>query len=54
MILRHLISAQHFLGDKKYNDAKTELMGILKLDPGHTEATELLKRVQTVIEVQHE
>jgi len=37
--------------EKKYNDAKSELFEILKLEPDNSSALDLLKKVDTLIEI---
>ncbi|MFH1369033.1 MAG: PorV/PorQ family protein [Elusimicrobiota bacterium] len=51
-ILGYLINAHLYLNDKKFNDAKGELIEVLKIDMNNREATLLLKRIQTIMEVQ--
>ncbi|MEW6040092.1 MAG: hypothetical protein AB1633_01045 [Elusimicrobiota bacterium] len=46
-----LSKAQIFAKEGKYNEAKTELFELLKINPENKEGIELLKRVQTLIEV---
>jgi hypothetical protein len=53
-ILGFLVRAQQFINDKKYRDAKGELIEVMKLDPNNKEASELLKRLQTIIDINDE
>jgi len=53
-VLAYLAQAQIFASDKKFMDAKGELIEILKLDPANPEASQLLKRIQTVIDISGE
>ena len=53
-ILGFQTNAQLYLIDRKYNDAKGELIEILKINPNNLEATQLLKRVQTIMDIQGE
>lgn len=50
-VLGYLAQAQTYLNEKKYKDAKGELIELLKMSPSNTEAMQLLKRVQTVIDI---
>lgn len=50
-VLGYLAQAQMYLNEKKYKDAKGELIELLKMSPSNIEATQLLKRVQTIIEI---
>ncbi|MHB9154949.1 MAG: PorV/PorQ family protein [Endomicrobiales bacterium] len=50
-VLKHLADAQLAVRGKKFGEAKSQLMEILKLDPNDEEANRLLKRLQTVLEM---
>jgi tetratricopeptide (TPR) repeat protein len=50
-ILVYLNKAQQFIQNQKFSDAKNELMEIMKLNPQHNETTELLKRLETILEI---
>jgi tetratricopeptide (TPR) repeat protein len=46
-----LSRAHLFIADKKFNDAKGELIEIIKIDPANDEANQLLKRLQNVLDI---
>lgn len=50
-IVSFLSQSQLFLKDKKYNEAKSELMEMMKIDPKNEEGVALLKRIHTIIEI---
>ncbi|MBN1823698.1 MAG: PorV/PorQ family protein [Endomicrobiales bacterium] len=50
-IIVYLSTAQLFLKEKRYGEAKSELIEVLKINPDNKEATQLLKRIQTIIEI---
>ena len=47
----YLSRAQLFVRDKKFTEAKGELIEVLKIAPENAEATQLIKRVQTILEI---
>jgi len=51
LILEYLAHAQIFIQDKKFKEAKGELIEVIKLDPTNEEATILLKRIQTILDI---
>ncbi len=51
IVLLKFCYVQKFILEKKYNDAKIELFEILKLEPDNPSALELLKKVNTLIEI---
>jgi tetratricopeptide (TPR) repeat protein len=53
-LLGFLIRAHLFIDDKRFNDAKGELIEVIKLDPDNQEAGQLLKRLQTVLDMNQE
>lgn len=50
-VLSYLAQAQLYLAEKKYKDAKGELIEVIKISPDNIEATQLLKRVQNILEI---
>lgn len=51
IVLLKFCYVQKFILEKKYNDAKSELFEILKLEPDNTSVLDLLKKVDTLIEI---
>lgn len=51
-ILLKLCSAQKNVSIKKFKEAKSDLMEILRIEPTNEEATELLKKVETLLELE--
>jgi tetratricopeptide (TPR) repeat protein len=51
IVLLKFCNTQKLILEKKYNDAKTELFEILKLEPDNSSALDLLKKVDTLIEI---
>jgi len=47
----YLSRAQLFVRDKKFMEAKGELIEVLKIAPENAEATRLIKRIQTVLDI---
>lgn len=52
--LAYLCQAQIYISEKKYKEAKGELIEVLKIDPNNRQSSELLKRIQTVIDISAE
>jgi len=50
-VIAFLSQAQMFLLDQKYEDAKSELMELLKIDSNNNEALTLLKRIQAIVDI---
>ncbi|OGS21889.1 MAG: hypothetical protein A3J83_04685 [Elusimicrobia bacterium RIFOXYA2_FULL_40_6] len=50
-IVAFLSRAHIFLQGKKYEDAKSELIELLKIDPNNNEAVVLLKRIQAIVDI---
>jgi predicted negative regulator of RcsB-dependent stress response len=50
-VLLKLCNAQKNILQRKYKEAKTELFEIIKIEPDNSQAMELLKKVDTLIEV---
>ena len=50
-VIGFLAGAQIYLSNKEYKEAKGELIEVLKIAPNNTEATQLLKRVQNILDV---
>jgi hypothetical protein len=53
-VLSHLIRARLQIRDRRYGEAKGELMEALQLDPENSETVPLLKRLQTILELSNE
>jgi tetratricopeptide (TPR) repeat protein len=51
IVLLKFCNVQKLILEKKYNDAKSELFEILKLEPDNSSALDLLKKVDTLIEI---
>jgi tetratricopeptide (TPR) repeat protein len=51
IVLLKFCNVQKLILEKKYNDAKSELFEILKLEPDNSSALDLLKKVNTLIEI---
>jgi len=50
-VLGFLAGAQIYLSNKEYKEAKGELIEVLKIEPNNPEASQLLKRVQNILDV---
>jgi len=50
-VLDFLVNAQLYLSNKQYNEAKGELIEVLKIEPNNSEASQLLKRIQNIIDI---
>ena len=50
-VILFLASAQVYLSNKQYKEAKGELIEVLKIEPNNPEASQLLKRVQNILDV---
>jgi len=50
-VLDFLVNAQIYLMNKQYNEAKGELIEVLKIEPNNIEASQILKRVQNIIDI---
>jgi len=51
LILQYLARAQIFIQEKKFKEAKGELIEVIKIEPANEEVTVLLKRVQTILDI---
>jgi tetratricopeptide (TPR) repeat protein len=49
LLLKRMINAHLLMNQMKFQEAKNELIEVLKMDPANEEATRLLKRLQTIL-----
>jgi hypothetical protein len=49
-----MAQAQTHIGEKKYREARGELIEVIQRDPENKEAGQLFKRLQTVLEMSDE
>lgn len=50
-VISYLSGAQIYLSNKEFKEAKGELIEVLKIDPNNNEASQLLKRVQNILDI---